>query len=100
MASNEFKQTKTKINDTVYTLQMAPASWVLEIMDTCRDEVNGRLLQKDFAENILEVVVIDPRKKIDDFTGDIKNLNLLIKAVEAFLLGNKVPGEVKDQEKN
>lgn len=89
------EQTKRKVIDGVeYTLQMVPASWYLDAVDSCKDN-KGNIKQGTYMRKIIEGVVVSPRVSVDDFTGNIYALRDLMKAAEDFITGGG-----KDEEKN
>lgn len=92
------QQKTVSIGDKSYVLQMVPATWYLDTVDSCKDE-NGNMMSGKYMAAILAHVVASPRCTIDDFTGGIYTLRNLVKEAEKFILGEEL--QVKeDTQKN
>lgn len=76
-ASLKFAKTVT-VDGVEYTLQKLPVRPGLELRQRCRDR--GDIDDIKFYEQLLEHVVIRPKKKLDDFE-DIGHLEKLMKEV-------------------
>lgn len=73
------KYAKTvKVKDTEYTLQQLPVRAALELRQRVRD--GGDVDDIRFYEELLEHVVVQPKKSLDDFT-DVGELEELMKLV-------------------
>lgn len=66
------------VDGVEYTLQKLPVRPGLQLRQDCRD--GGDIDDIKFYERLLESVVIQPKKKLDDFE-DIGHLEKLMKAV-------------------
>ncbi len=83
MEKPSLKYAKTvTVNGVEYTLQKLPVRPALEIRSRCRDK-NGNPDDVKLYEEMLEHVVIQPKKKLDDFE-DVSELEELMKEVLAY----------------
>lgn len=81
------KQIKENINGVEYTLQKPGIEEVISIRSQILN--GGALSQLKAYELYLENVVIKPKKKIEDFEGDLQSLDALMIKCESFLYGGK-----------
>jgi hypothetical protein len=56
---------KVTVGDTEYTLQKIPAREWVRLRQRCTK--NGNLNEEKFIDEILEHIVVDPKKRLDDF---------------------------------
>jgi hypothetical protein len=94
--AKEFDQKKVKIGEAVYTLQLPSAMWALELTDRHMGE-NGVVKGAPYSKELIETIVIEPKVAIDDFTGRLSELQELTVACKAFMLGDNIKGEVKNE---
>lgn len=78
-------QKKVTINGTEYTLQKVfPSAWY-KMKDKSKNQ-HGVAQEEKLYQDILKHVVVDPKKKMDDFT-DLNEFEELMKEATRFQLG-------------
>lgn len=79
------EQKKVTINGTEYTLQkVTPREW-LRMRDRCKNK-HGQPIEERMYDEVLEHIVVHPKKKLDDFT-DLQELEELVAAAIRFQRG-------------
>lgn len=79
------EQKKVTISGTEYTLQkVTPREW-LRMRDRCKNK-HGQLIDERMYDEVLEHIVVHPKKKLDDFT-DLQELEELVAAAIRFQRG-------------
>ena len=78
-------QQKINVNDTEYTLQkIKPREW-LRLKERCKNK-HGQPNEEKMYEEVLEHIVVSPKKKLDDFE-DMADLEGVVAAAIRFQLG-------------
>lgn len=79
------EQKKVTINGTEYTLQkVTPREW-LRMRDRCKNK-HGQPIEERMYDEVLEHIVVHPKKKLDDFI-DLQELEELVAAAIRFQRG-------------
>lgn len=80
------EQKKVTIGDTEYTLQkVLPREW-LRMRDRCKNRYGQPIEEKLYSE-VLQHIVVDPKKKLDDF-DNVRELEEVVTAAIRFQRGD------------
>lgn len=78
-------QKKVTINGTEYTFQkVVPREW-LRMRDRCKNK-NGIPIEERLYDEVLQHIVVNPKKRLDDFT-DVQELEEVVTAAIRFQRG-------------
>lgn len=93
---NKFYARKKEINGTTYTAQFSGLALAMRAVDQSYIEDSKNTSVEKLAEFILENVIVEPRKKINDFDS-MDELNEVIKFGQGVMQGKfrdekKLPG--------
>jgi hypothetical protein len=82
------KQTKVMINGSEYTLQkLLPREW-LRLRERCKNK-SGQPVEEKLYDELLEHIVVSPKKHLDDFE-DMAELEELMAEAVRFQLGRDI----------
>lgn len=85
--AKKFEQKTITVGENEYVLQKLPTRKALEIKQKWLD-ANGQIIEIIFYDEILEHIVVNPKKTVDDF-DDISELQILGAEASNFQFGGK-----------
>lgn len=83
----KMEQKTVKVGDTEYVFQKLPTRKALEIKQKWLD-ANGQIIELNMYDQLLEHVIVNPRRDIDDF-DDISELQTLCVEALNFQFGGQ-----------
>lgn len=81
-------QKKVTVGETEYTLQRIPAREWIRLRQGCTK--NGNWNEEKFIDEVLEHIVVEPRKKISDFDENYGELEEVVAEAVNFQHGRAV----------
>lgn len=85
--AKKFEQKTVTVANKEYVLQKLPTRKALEIKQKWLD-ANGQIIELEMYDQVLEHIVVNPKKTVDDF-DDISELNKLGTQAVNFQFGGK-----------
>ena len=85
--AKKFEQKTITVGDKDYVLQKLPTRKALEIKQKWLDS-NGQIIELNLYDEVLEHIVVNPKKTVDDF-DDISELQTLGTEALNFQFGGK-----------
>ena len=85
--AKKFEQKTITVGENEYVLQKLPTRKALEIKQKWLD-ANGQIIELNFYDEILEHIVVNPKKTVDDF-DDMSELQTLGTEASNFQFGGK-----------